>query len=336
MTAGHCIDGNNVVTHGPSGQEVTWGTVNAGYSKDVAGTLSQWAYDYAFAALSNWSLDSEWQIETSETTGLSQYHRIDSAYTGTETTSNVVCYSGASQSRTFVYSFSPYRTLCAWYNGRTNDGYNATNMYVCHGDSGAQVYAYNQAYGIVSRNGGADTPYIGPPYPSPNTCTTIMYYVRMQAQLADKSMSMSGYNSTRLQFAHSSYCINAVNSVYTNPTTLAQYSCTTTSGRWWRLIPVNNGNSDEYYVVRRDNNGHCVTLDSPFGNSSAVKQRPCFSGVNQRWMLIRTPGGANEYFSLSSSQSGVCIDVPNSSTSSGVAVIGYGCTANPDQRLRVA
>lgn len=274
---------------------------------------------------SNHSLDSEWNIQTSETTANSSYHRIDGPNTVAETTSTVICYSGASPNRTEIYTFSPYRTLCSWYLERNSLGWQVTNVNVCRGDSGAQVFASNRAYGIVSR--GIN--------PISVNCFSQMWYVQMQAQLNDMfGMTMSGPNTVRLKFSHSALCINAVGSAYTNPTVLTQNSCNLTSGRWWRLLPVNGVNSDEYYIKRRDGSSlDCITLDSPFSAGSAVVQRPCFNGLNQRWVIVRRSA---EYFSLVSSQSGVCVDVPGSSTAAGVALIGWSCTSNPNQSVMVA
>lgn len=325
VTAGHCYNDNGPgpMTH----QGATWGTVAAGRYRDQQGSLTVRALDYALALVSTGGMISEYMMEVSDLTGQASYHTISSTNMVAETTSTIVCYGGASPHRPLIYSSSPFRTLCGWVTQAwSGSGRVKVSINVCSGDSGALVYAYNQAYGLVSRS----EAFIAG---TNNLCASVMMYARMAAQLFDigNGAVMVGRSFGNLTFAHSAQCLDAAYAGTSNPTTITQYPCHNQVPQRWRLVPTNGGNSDTYYVIRNDG---MYCLDAPgVTNGSIVNQWGCHFGVNQQWRIVRTVPG---HFSLRPmSAIGQCVDIGNSSTAPGALTTLWSCHGGSNQSVRI-
>ncbi len=325
VTAGHCYNDN-----GPGSMThvgINYGTVAAGGYQDVQGSLSVRALDYAIAGVSTGGMVSEYVMEVSDTTGNSSYHNLVGVNSATETTSTIVCYGGASSNRTRIYQVLPYRTLCGWVTqSNSGSGRVKASINVCLGDSGALVYAYNQAYGIVSRS---EIPIAG----TDGTCSSVVMYARMAAQLTNIGGSASVVTRSfgNPKFSHSGQCVDAAYGSTLNGTAVTQYPCHGLIPQRWRLVPVNGSSSDVYYLIR-DDGPYCLDATGT-GAGSAVQQWECHYGTNQQWTLRRATGNL---FSLSPRSSvTLCLQVAGGSVTSGALIQLGTCNGSSSQNVSI-
>jgi|GEM_PF-5564273 len=325
MTAGHCFgNGNGGISH----QNVSWGTSGTGQHKDTEGnTTNTWALDYAIAEAPSRGMSSQYVMEVSDTTGLASYYpMIDTNY-NTETTSTVVCYGGASSNRPLIYSSIPHRTVCGWVLGRSGGGRIEVSINVCLGDSGALVYTGYKAYGIVSRS---NTTIAG----TSGLCASRMSYARMAAQYADIGGSAATMTLSfgTLAFRHSSQCVDAFYGGTASPTKVTQYPCHGGQAQLWKLVPVNGGDADVYYI-RRNAGPYCLTASATTNAyGPIVNQTNCTNASTQKFRLERVSG---QYFRMRSISRNACVDIPETSNEAGKELISYSCTTNTNQQVRL-
>ncbi len=323
ITAGHCAPLGGEIFH----QGVSWGTVST-FHKDIAGTLTIRALDYAFASAPSGGMVSEYVMEVSDTTGASSLRTITGTNAATETTSWIVCYGGASSNRPLIYSTIPYRTLCGWIvNTNTNEGRVQVSVNVCKKDSGALVYLNSAAVGIVSRSA---SPING----TNNLCFNQMSYARMLNQFADISggAMMIGQSWGIFVFNHSGQCLDAAFGGTASPTPTNQYTCLAGVPQRWRFIPVNNGiDSDVYYVVRNDG-PYCLDSAATW-DGSPVYQYGCHYNANQQWRIVRTVGNGFSLRPLSSPTK--CVEIPAGSLSPGVGTELRPCSGVDYQNVHL-
>jgi len=101
--------------------------------------------------------------------------------------------------------------------------------------------------------------------------------------------------------------------------------------------PASAATGSGYVKVRHS--GQC--LDVPASSTVAgvgLTQWPCTGNANQSWRLVPEGLGASNdfrYFSLVNEASGLCVDVPASQTTSGIRLIQWTCTHNPNQQWEI-
>jgi Ricin-type beta-trefoil lectin domain len=113
--------------------------------------------------------------------------------------------------------------------------------------------------------------------------------------------------------------------------TVDQWPFNGTDTQYW--LPVHY--DDTYDALVNVNSGKCLGV----GGGSTSWQAPvvlwtCNGNPDQKWTFSYTGGSAsngNPVYNLIDQNSGLCLDVPNSSTSQGTALWQYGCNGTSAQ-----
>jgi hypothetical protein len=123
---------------------------------------------------------------------------------------------------------------------------------------------------------------------------------------------------------HSNLALEVYHSSTDDGATVDQYTYNGTNTQWWTRAL----GSDGTYLVINVNSGKCLSVSGQSTASQAsVEQRTCDTGLDQRWFynsLGRYHSGWPVY-ELQNDNSGLCLDVPHSSTTPGTSLWQYGC-----------
>jgi hypothetical protein len=89
------------------------------------------------------------------------------------------------------------------------------------------------------------------------------------------------------------------------------------------------------FSVSANHSDQCINVaNASTANHGVIQQYPCVGAGNERWSLVeKTIGNGITYFNIVSLNSGKCIDVPNASVASGVALQQYDCTNGANNQL---
>lgn len=115
-----------------------------------------------------------------------------------------------------------------------------------------------------------------------------------------------------------------------NGATVDQWPYNGTDTQWWIRAENKNG----YNLVVNVNSGKCLGIGGGVTSSRApVVQWECNGNPDQKWAWQGT-GATNSgwpVYNIVNYNSGLCIDVPNSSTAQGQALQQYGCNGTNAQ-----
>lgn len=134
-----------------------------------------------------------------------------------------------------------------------------------------------------------------------------------------------------LSFA--SRCVEVKDANISNSAVIRQTTCDDSLKQRWKLTPryVNFSFVTKNQLAAAPNEHLCMdVVNADTGNWAAVQQWWCNEGaLNQRWSLV--PSTTAGYYSIKSTNSGRCIDVPDASTSAGVQVQQFDCHGTANQ-----
>ena len=132
-----------------------------------------------------------------------------------------------------------------------------------------------------------------------------------------------------------SLCVDDAAASTANGTIVQQYTCNSTAAQGWQFIATDSG----YYRVLNQNAASENEVWDVTGGASAtsvgvkIQTWSYGGGTNQQWLPVSLGGG---YYKMVARNSGLCLDVPGSSASSGVQLQQYTCNGTGAQAWRLA
>jgi hypothetical protein len=188
------------------------------------------------------------------------------------------------------------------------------------------------------------------------TWTTVTASVTLPAgqQVLTLNQDTGGWNLNSLAFATSSgggspidsaawyevinqnsgKCADAVNSSTANATVVQQYTCGGSLNQQWQFVSVGNG---YYEVLGRNAATQRQAWDVTGGTSATSPGTPlqtwAYAGAtNQQWQAVAQTSGN---YTLVARNSGLCLGVPNSSTTNGTQLQVLTCDGTPTQSFHL-
>jgi hypothetical protein len=136
-----------------------------------------------------------------------------------------------------------------------------------------------------------------------------------------------GGTITRLQFRHSSLCVDVASASTADGARAQQWSCHTNNNQRW-LQQVNGS----FVTLVAQHSGKCLDVaGASTANGAAIQQYTCNGSAGQQWTKESMGGG---YFRLRSRLSNRCVDVSGGSTANGGTMIQWDCHSGNNQQLR--
>ncbi|HEX3513127.1 MAG TPA: carbohydrate-binding protein [Trebonia sp.] len=134
--------------------------------------------------------------------------------------------------------------------------------------------------------------------------------------------------------ASSGLCASAASGGTANGTAVQQLACTGATSQLWQFVPVTGG----YYEVLNENAqaaGESWNITGGVGAtaSGALLQLWSYGGAGNTNALFTAGQGSSGYYSFAADNSGLCIDTPGSSASSGVQLQQYACNGTGAQEF---
>jgi hypothetical protein len=130
-----------------------------------------------------------------------------------------------------------------------------------------------------------------------------------------------------------SKCVEVQDADASDSAVIRQTTCTAQNRQRWQLTPryVNFSFVTAAAMQGAPNEHLCMDVaNASPDNGAAVQQWWCTEGAaNQRWSLV--PSATAGYYSIKSTNSNRCIDVPSASTSPGVQVQQFDCHGGDNQ-----
>ena len=131
---------------------------------------------------------------------------------------------------------------------------------------------------------------------------------------------------------NSGLCASAAGGGTTTGTAVEQLACTGATSQLWELVPAASG----YYEVLNDNaqsenQSWAITGGVSATTSGALLETSTYGGTSATNELFATKLLSNGDYNFVADNSGLCIDTPSASTTSGVQLQQFTCNGTPAQ-----